>query len=107
MCVGTTCVCMCVGMCVVADYLEGRSQEQCATRWSRLKEIERTKYHTWRTEEDMVCSLVVDLFLSVIHRSTNCWLLCPGRLFILISCAYFRVFVQCDLSFLLLTWEHL
>ena len=91
-------------MCVVADYLEGRSQEQCLTRWSRLKDIEHSKYHTWSTEEDMVCSLAVDLFVSVIHRMTTCLLFCPGLFSFLVPaflCLYSVI------SLLLPTWEHL
>ena len=52
---------------VVAECLEGRSQEQCSARWAKLKELEQTKSYTWSSKEDMVCKAFLFL-LSFIEE---------------------------------------
>ena len=42
---------------VVVDYLEGRSQEQCAARYAKLNE--NPICTKWKTDEDMVRFIVV------------------------------------------------
>ena len=44
---------MMVGV-VVVDYLEGRSQEQCAARYAKLRGPENPISSKWKMDEDMV-----------------------------------------------------